>query len=49
MESLKDRRPYEAPIVREMSEDEVLAAFQMSAAEISAGTCWWGTAMSGCT
>ena len=48
MDAFLKVRPYEAPIVREMSEDEVLAAFQMSAAEISAATCWWGTAMSGC-
>ena len=40
--------PYQAPIVRVMTEDEVLAAFQMTAAEISAAGCWWTPAPSGC-
>jgi len=48
MQSFVKGRPYEAPSVREMSEDEVLAAFQMSAAEISAAMCWWTVAPSGC-
>jgi hypothetical protein len=40
---------YEAPTIRELSEDEVLAAFQMSAAEISAAGCWWTMGPSPCT
>ena len=48
MEAFVKGRPYEAPSIREMSEDEVLAAFQMSAAEISAASCWWTTMPSGC-
>jgi len=48
MEAVKGR-PYVAPSIRELTEDEVLAAFQMSAAEISAAGCWWGTPQpSGC-
>jgi hypothetical protein len=48
MEAFVKGRAYVAPTVREMSEDEVLAAFQMSAAEISAAMCWWTPAPSGC-
>jgi len=32
---------YEKPRITVMDEDEVLAAFQMTAAEISAAGCWW--------
>ena len=35
------RRAYQPPSVRVLSEDEVLMAFQMTAAEISAASCWW--------
>ena len=36
------RRPqYEKPKVVQMDRDEVLRAFQMTAAEISAAGCWW--------
>jgi hypothetical protein len=35
---------YEKPTIIAMDEDEVLAAFQMTAAEISAAGCWWGSA-----
>jgi len=48
MDAFVKGRPYQAPSVREMSEDDVLAAFQMSAAEISAATCWWTPGPSGC-
>ena len=49
MEKSIKGRLYQAPSIRELSEDEVLAAFQMSAAEISAAGCWWGSpAPSGC-
>jgi hypothetical protein len=38
-----DARPdYVAPTLRILNEDEVLAAFQMTAAKISAAGCWWG-------
>jgi hypothetical protein len=30
-----------------MNRDEVLQAFQMSAAQISAAGCWWTTACTG--
>ena len=37
-----DTRPlYEAPKITAMDRDEVLQAFQMSAAQISAAGCWW--------
>lgn len=48
MEAFVKGRPYTAPAVRVMTEDEVLAAFQMTAAEISAAGCWWTPAPSGC-
>ena len=32
---------YEPPTVKVMDQDEVLKAFQMTAAEISAAGCWW--------
>jgi hypothetical protein len=39
------RRPtYETPKITQMDRDEVLKAFQMTAAEISAAGCWWTTA-----
>jgi hypothetical protein len=42
-----DIRPrYEAPKITPMDRDEVLQAFQMTAAQISAAGCWWAP---GCT
>jgi len=32
------RRPYQAPAIKVMDEDEVLKAFQIT----SAGMSWWG-------
>ncbi len=32
---------YETPKITPMDRDEVLQAFQMTAAEISAAGCWW--------
>lgn len=32
---------YMPPALKVMDQDEVLMAFQMSAAEISAAACWW--------
>lgn len=41
-----DGRPaYEAPKITMMDRDDVLQAFQMTAAQISAAGCWW---VSGC-
>jgi len=34
---------YERPTLKIMNQDEVLQAFQVSAAEISAAGCWWNT------
>jgi hypothetical protein len=36
------RRKYKAPTIKVMSETELLAAFQMTAAEICSTGCWWG-------
>jgi hypothetical protein len=48
MESQKvDARPrYELPKITPMDRDEVLQAFQTTAAQISAAGCWW---TAGCT
>lgn len=35
------RPVYESPIITEMDREEVLQAFQMTAAQISAAGCWW--------
>ena len=40
-----DRPAYEAPKITMMNRDDVLQAFQMTAAQISAAGCWW---VSGC-
>jgi hypothetical protein len=40
--------PWHAPALRDVTEEEVLAAFQMSAAEISAASCWWFSCSTGC-
>jgi hypothetical protein len=40
------RPQYETPKITPMDRDEVLQAFQMTAAQISAAGCWW---TSGCT
>jgi DNA-binding SARP family transcriptional activator len=37
------RQQWVAPEIRALSEDEVLAAFQLTAAKISAAGCWWGS------
>jgi hypothetical protein len=39
------RPVYEAPKITVMNRDDVLQAFQMTAAQISAAGCWW---VSGC-
>jgi hypothetical protein len=36
-------RKYETPKITVMDEAEVLKAFQMTAAQISAAGCWWTT------
>lgn len=38
---LEGRPTYETPKITVMDRDEVLQAFQMTAAEISAAGCWW--------
>jgi len=51
METTKiDSRPvYESPRITEMDRDEVLQAFQMTAAQISAAGCWWTVGCSAST
>ena len=34
---------YERPQLKVLNQDEVLQALQMSANEISAAGCWWGS------
>ena len=44
-----ETRPlYERPSLRVMNEEEVLAAFQLTAAQISAAGCWWTPEPTGC-
>ncbi len=40
------RPRYESPKITPMDRDQVLQAFQMTAAQISAAGCWWAP---GCT
>jgi hypothetical protein len=42
METGHEARPrYETPKITPMDRNEVLQAFQMTAAQISAAGCWW--------
>jgi len=41
MSQVETRPRYEVPKITPMDRDEVLQAFQMSAAQISAAGCWW--------
>jgi len=41
------RPTYVKPTLRVMSETELLASFQMTAAKISAAACWWGSCKCG--
>lgn len=41
MAQVEKRPHYETPTITSMNRDEVLQAFQMSAAQISAAGCWW--------
>ena len=40
-ENIEMKPTYEPPMVTVMNGDEVLKAFQMTAAQISAAGCWW--------
>lgn len=46
MAQVEKRPRYEAPTITSMNRDEVLQAFQMSAAQISAAGCWWSAGCS---
>ena len=39
---------YERPSVTVLEEEELLKIFQMTAAEISVASCWWGACPTGC-
>jgi hypothetical protein len=39
---------YERPSLRVLDEEELLNIFQMTAAEISVASCWWGACSPGC-
>jgi hypothetical protein len=42
------KKPYEQPSVTVLDEDELLKMFQLTAAEISVASCWWGSCPTGC-
>jgi hypothetical protein len=44
MSQIESRPRYQRPKITAMDRDEVLQAFQMSAAQISAAGCWWAPA-----
>ena len=45
----KIENPYASPSIRVLDEEELLNVFQMTAAEISVASCWWGACASpGC-
>jgi hypothetical protein len=44
METVDIRPRYETPKITQLDRDEVLQAFQMTAAQISAAGCWWAPA-----
>lgn len=44
MAQVESRPRYEKPRITSMDRDEVLQAFQMSAAQISSAGCWWTAA-----
>jgi hypothetical protein len=44
METVDTRPRYETPTITLLDRDEVLQAFQMTAAQISAAGCWWNPA-----
>jgi hypothetical protein len=39
---------YEPPTIKLMSDEEVLRAFQMTAAQIGAAATWWSATCSAC-
>ena len=49
MAQVESRPRYETPKITSMDRDEVLRAFQMSAAQISAAGCWWSPACTSST
>ena len=49
MAEVENRPRYETPKITSMDRDEVLRAFQMSAAQISAAGCWWAPACTSST
>jgi hypothetical protein len=39
---------YETPTIKVLSDEEVLRAFQMTAAQIGAAAVWWSASCSAC-
>ena len=42
-EQVTQKPAYERPTLKVLNQDEVLQALQMTANEISAAGCWWGS------
>jgi hypothetical protein len=40
--------PYEPPTIDVLTDEEVLRAFQMTAAQIGAAATWWSSSCSAC-
>ncbi len=38
-----DKNTLNGPVIRLMTQEEVLVMYQMSAEEIGSAGCWWGT------
>jgi hypothetical protein len=43
LETAQELPEYERPTIKAMDRDDVLTAFQMTAAQISSAGCWWGS------
>lgn len=48
IDAQKDAPRYEQPTITVMSDEEVLRAFQMTAAQIGAAAVWWSASCSAC-
>ena len=43
-----DAEEYASPAVKVLDEEDLLKVFQITAAEISVASCWWGACTAGC-
>jgi hypothetical protein len=46
--SMDEKALYETPTVTQMSDEEVLGLFQMTASQIGAAAVWWSASCSAC-